>query len=504
MRCGDLDSLNNSRHGEARQVLRRVRLTLERKPDVARLGNAHHADEGPEGSIMRAVLVLLLIALLTTCGSVGNPTSPAATTDSSASGAQQSMSGENTVVTQTIRKDTQRNPGSAADQDLDSLTGGNRDFAVDLYRKLAAGQERNLCFSPYSISLAFSLLYAGARGDTESQLARVFHFLPQDVQHRAFNALDRQLAALATSGGASVEGGDPFQFTTTNALWGQQGFPFRDAYLDLLAQEYGAGLQVVDFARQPAEVSAAINGWIADQTQDRIKDLVSPELLSPQTRLVLTNAVFFKASWAAPFSVSETRPDVFTLRDSRTVDVPMMYRKSIRLAYTEEAGYQAVQLPYVGQEVDMLVVLPATGRFDALAQQLDGDFFSRIRSTAQPRDVTLSMPRFAFATDLALPKLLQEMGMEDAFAPGANFGGIADNRDLRLSDALHRSTIAVDEQGTEATAATVAGVAESALERAELHVNQPFIFAIVDRSTDTILFLGHVMNPAQLRLVPTI
>ena len=154
------------------------------------------------------------------------------------------MSGEDKVVAQTIRKDTPRNPGAATERDLDSLTRGNRDFAVDLYRKLAAGQERNLCFSPYSISLAFSLVYAGARGDTESQLARVFHFLPQDGQHRAFNSLDRQLAALAMSSGASVEGGDPFQFTTANALWGQQGFPFRDAYLDLLAQEYGAGLQL--------------------------------------------------------------------------------------------------------------------------------------------------------------------------------------------------------------------------------------------------------------------
>lgn len=401
------------------------------------------------------------------------------------------------MVGQTIRKDTQRNPGSAADQELDSLTRGNRDFAVDLYRRLAAGQERNLCFSPYSISLAFSPVYAGARGDTEAQLARVFHFLPQDVQHGAFNSLDRQFAALATSGPAPVEGGNPFQFTTANALWGQQGFPFRDAYLDLLAREYGAGLQGVDFARQPAEVSAAINGWIADQTQDRIKDLVSPELLSPQTRLVLTNAVFFKASWAVPFSVSETKPGVFTLRDSQTVDVPMMHRKSIRLAYTEEGGYQAVQLPYVGQDVDMLVVLPAAGRFDALSQQLDGNFFSRIRSAAHPRDVTLSMPRFAFATNLALPELLQEMGVEDAFGTGANFGAIADNPDLRLSDALHRSTIAVDEQGTEATAATVAAVAENALKRAELHLNRPFIFAIMERSTGTILFLGHVMNPAQ-------
>jgi serpin B len=374
---------------------------------------------------------------------------------------------------------------------------GNNDFAADLYRRAVGDTDGNLCFSPYSISLAFSMLYAGARGDTATELEQTLQFLPQDTHHPAFNALDQQLAQRAVTPQTTEETGATFELTVANAVWGQQGFSVQPDFLTTLAAQYGAGLRTVDFVEQPQQAATTINDWVAEQTRDRITDLLSPNAISPQTRLVLTNAVYFNASWATPFSAADTVAGTFTLRDQTTVEVPLMRRNPLRVPYTETEAYQAVRLPYVGQAVDMLVILLREGRFDAVEQQLNAAFVQQTQRGMQEHDVALTLPRFAVDTKLDLTTLLQGMGLHQPFNATADFSGITEGGGLYVSDALHRSTITVDEQGAEASAATAAAMAESALEQVKMTVTRPFIFAITDRETGAILFLGRVMNPAE-------
>lgn len=373
----------------------------------------------------------------------------------------------------------------------EQLFQGLNRFAFDLYHAIPDDLSSNRIYSPYSISLAFSMVYAGARGETEAQMARTLHFLTQDAQHPAFNALDQRLTRLAETAEAPEEA---FQLKVANAVWGQQGFPFQEAYLTTLAQHYGAGLQSVDFVKNPEQARLLINDWIADKTEDRIRDMIAEGVLSDMTRLVLANAIYFKAVWLYPFDESATKAGLFTLLDGSQVTVPMMQNNTVRMPYFEGDGYQAALIPYRGDKVDMVVVLPAEGQFEAVEEQLSAELFADIRQKAEVHDVRLTMPKFDYDMDLDLVDVLSEMGMADAFHGEADFSGIAGG--LSISDALHKATITVDEEGTEAAAATIIAMEVSAMEGAELSLDQPFIYAIVERETGAILFLGRVMHPA--------
>ena len=371
------------------------------------------------------------------------------------------------------------------------LVRGNNDFAFDLYS--TEGGEDDLIFSPYSISLAFSMAYAGARSETEAQMAETLQFLPQGTQHLAFNAIDQRMSGLEekVGGDAAI----PFRLNVANAAWGQQGYRFEDAYLRTLAADYGAGLRTIDFG-QPEKASEEINAWISSQTEDRIKDLVSPDIIDPTTRLVLINAVYFKASWLSRFDESHTKDGPFTLLDGGETTVPMM-RQTTYLDYADGDGYQAVRLPYKGKAADMLVILPDEGRFGTVEARLNAGFLDEVEDSLDTKYVKLTMPRFDFETDLDLIKLLERMGMTAPFDSGvADFSGITGGKDLYISDVLHRANITVDEKGTEAAAATVLAMAESSTPQVtEMTMDRPFIFAIVERGTGTILFLGRVTNP---------
>jgi serpin B len=381
----------------------------------------------------------------------------------------------------------------ATEGQVAELVRGNNAFAFDMYRTESG--DGNLIFSPYSISLAFSMAYAGARGETEEQIADVLNYLPQEAQHPAFNVLEQRLSSLGDKEVAESSP-EPFRLSIANAAWGQRGYRFEGTYLETLAAHYGAGLRTLDFG-QPQKASEEINAWVADETEDRIEDLVSPDVIDPSTRLVLANAIYFKASWLSRFEEEATQDNPFTLADGSKVMVPMM-RQTTYLSYAEGDGYQVVRLPYKGEAVDMLVILPEEGRFEQIEDRLSAGFFDEVRRGLRQEYVGLAMPRFDFETDLDLPKLLEAMGMADPFDPGAaDFSGMTGSRGLYISAALHKADITVDEKGTEAAAATAVVMAESAApEPTEVIADRPFIFAVAERETGAILFLGRVTDPS--------
>lgn len=420
---------------------------------------------------MRSILSIVVVALLlAACGS-GEPD-------------------ESNSKVRLLKADTPRieSPDVGKAQ-VAKLVGGNNDFAFDLYH--SEGGEDDLIFSPYSISLAFSMAYAGARNETEAQMADTLHFLPQNTQHPAFNAIDQRMSALGERAGRGAA--VPFRLNVANAAWGQQGYRFEDAYLRTLAADYGAGLRTIDFGK-PEAASEEINAWISSRTEDRIKDLVSPDVIDPTTRLVLANAVYFKASWLSRFDESHTKDGPFTPLDDGETTIPMMHQTNY-LDYADGDGYQAVRLPYKGEAADMLVILPEEGRFGTVEERLNAGFLDEVDRSLDTKYVSLTMPRFDFETDLDLEERLKAMGMTRPF-DAADFSGITGAKDLYISDALHRANITVDEKGTEAAAATVLVMAESSTPQVtQMTMDRPFIFAIVERDTGTILFLGRVTNP---------
>lgn len=378
----------------------------------------------------------------------------------------------------------------AGEDDLDALVEGNSAFAFDLYRFLAK-EEDNLFYSPYSISLALAMTYAGARGETEAQMADVLHFtLPQEELHPAFNALD---LVLASRGEEEEEG---FRLHVVNALWGQKGYEFLSEFLQTLAENYGAGLRVLDFATKPEESRVTINDWVAEETEERIEDLLPPGAVDPSTVLVLTNAIYFNAAWLHPFQEEQTEDGTFYLPNGQEVTVPMM-KQMESFAYGEDEGYQALELPYEGEQLSMVILLPQEGGFEEFEGTLDAERVEAIVQDMTRTSVNITMPKFSYEWDTSLKETLSAMGMPVAFGSGADFSGMTGSRGLFIDNVIHKAFVAVDEEGTEAAAATAVIMKESApLSPVEFTADHPFIFLIRDRETGTILFVGRVMDPS--------
>ena len=383
---------------------------------------------------------------------------------------------------------------SVAAPDLKNLVEGNTSFAFDLYRALS-NEDGNLFYSPYSISLALAMTFAGARGETERQMADTLHFgLSQDRLHPTFNALDLELAAR----GAGGEGkdGEGFRLNVVNAIWGQEDYEFLADFLDVLAENYGAGLRLLDFVNAPEQSRLKINDWVSDETEGRIEDLIPPGVIDSLTRLVLTNAIYFNAAWLYPFSKDMTKDGTFHLLDGRELVVPMMMQTE-SLGYAEGEGYQAVELLYDGSELSMVVLLPQAGQFEAFESSLDADLVGTIINDLSERQVVLTMPKFEFESHFGLVDTLAEMGMPIAFSGAADFSGMTGTRELMIGDVLHKAFVSVDEAGTEAAAATavVMKLTAAPSETAKVTVDRPFVFLIRDIETDAILFVGRVLTP---------
>jgi serpin B len=405
------------------------------------------------------------------------------------------ISAEANVVESDLPRETSP---SVSDEDLTELAEGNQAFALDLYQALLEEEDGNLFYSPYSISTALAMTYAGARNVTEKEMAEVLHFtLPQDRLHPAFNALDLLLTRRGGNGG---EENDGFQLNIANALWGQKGYEFLSEFLDVLAKNYGAGLRVLDFGRDPEKARQIINDWVYEKTEEKIKDLIPKGVILPDTRLVLTNAIYFNADWRYPFQESDTHDGDFYLMDGTVVSVPLMSQtESFR--YGEGEGYQAIALPYVGGEMEMVIILPSEGRFDDFERSLNVEKLNGILNSMPTTEVWLTMPKFEFESDFSLSEILIEMGMPSAFGAGAgtDFSGMDGTLNLVIKDVLHKAFVSVDEEGTEAAAATAVIMVEMAAvaDATEMTIDRPFIFMIREKGTNSLLFLGRVMNPIE-------
>ena len=393
------------------------------------------------------------------------------------------------------------------DTQITALVKGNNEFAFDLYQALRQTEGKNIFYSPYSISIALAMTYAGARGDTEKQMADTLHYLlSQDVLHPAFNSLDLELAKRGE--GAEGKDGEGFRLNVVNAIWGQKDYKFLDSYLDTVAENYGAGLRLLDFVSAPEESRVAINDWVSEQTEGRIKDLINKGIISSLTRMVLTNAIYFNAAWQYPFDEKNTTGASFHLLDGRDLpveyllkdkDIPVeMMHQTEEFNYAEGNDYQAIELEYDGGELSMVILLPKEGNFYEFKSSLNAQTFQEIVSAFNKKNVVLSMPKFEYESEFSLAGPLAGMGMTDAFSMAADFSGMTGNDELFIKDVVHKAFVSVDEAGTEAAAATAVIMDLKGMpgEPVKVTLDRPFIYLIRDIETGTILFMGNMMNPA--------
>jgi serpin B len=369
---------------------------------------------------------------------------------------------------------------------------GNNRFALDLYARLRTGGSGNLFFSPGSLSTALAMTSAGARGRTAEQMAEVLHFrLPQEELHRAFAALQVTWAADGQEAG--------YRLSVANRLWGQEGFDFRPAFLATTREHYGAELAQVDFARQAEQSRRWINAWVKEQTQGKIRDLIPPGVLDAMTRLVLTNAIYFKGDWTEPFRKEATQEAPFHVSARQQANVLLMHRQD-DLRYWAGDGLKVLELPYGKGNLAMVVLLPdEVEELADLEDQLTSENLTRWLSGLRKQEVRVSLPRFTLTWQFQLADVLKAMGMDRAFTPGeADLSGMSSEEELFLSAVIHKSFVDVNEEGTEAAAATgVAVKAVSAIPEGpvEFRADHPFVFLIRDNRTGSLLFLGRLRNP---------
>ncbi len=421
------------------------------------------------------LLLTLLPALVTGCSQPEKDTSPQGSIDEA-------------------RSDAARLAPEASSEAVQTLTGNNAAFALDLLH--AVRPSGNFFFSPHSLSVALGMTYAGARTDTQREMAGVLHFTQPDAElHAAFNTLDQELA----SRGKDAKGADgqPFRLRLANAAWVQQDSSFLPEYLDTLARYYGAGVKLQDFITDSEGARLTINAWVDEQTEGKIPELLDRGSLNPLTRFVLTNTVYFNASWQTPFEPEATAPGAFTKLDGAEVSVPLM-QGTVTSWWAEGAGWQATSLPYDGQEVELIAILPEAGTFQQFEQALDAgklqEIFGALRSGYS---VSVKLPRFEFRSKVALADALSAMGMPTAFSDAADFSGIDGQRDLHLQQVVHEAYVKVNEAGTEAAAATaVIGGTTGVPEPRAFEATRPFLFAVRDRATGAVVFLGRVVDPS--------
>ncbi|WP_437708380.1 serpin family protein [Sorangium sp. So ce448] len=383
-----------------------------------------------------------------------------------------------------------------SEEDRVLLARNNASFALDLGRAIHSATE-NVVYSPYSISTALAMAYAGARTTTEQAMAATMRFeLPQERLHPAFNYVDLELHKRA-EGSSGIEGGG-FRLHTANAIWSHVDLALEQPFLKVLGESYGARVRLADFDA-PEEAEGLINAWVKDQTEGKIPNLLNGSV-TPETRVVLTNAIYFDAAWHTPFYEDATKAGEFRRGDGTSVTAQMMYgRQDTR--YGAGDGWEAVEIPYAGTPVSMFVVLPAEGTADALAESLDGAALETIIASMQSRSVDITMPKFSFGTSAALKKALEDLGMGVAFGPGADFSGIIEDGGVQIQDVIHKAVIDVDEAGTEAAAATAVVLAVSSgasgvfNEPAAIVLDRPFFFFIRDLYTGALLFAGRVNDP---------
>ena len=391
-------------------------------------------------------------------------------------------------------------PSPGTPRDTRAVAEANNRFAFSLYSRLAQDKDysgSNLFFSPFSLSSALALTYEGARGRTADEIRNVFFFPGNDTALRGgFSGMN-----------AAVNSPDPhYSLRTANALWAEKTYPFLDDYVTTASQYYGAKTTNLDFISHPEDSRVTINSWVENRTEDRIKDLIPAGVIDPATRLVITNAIYFKGSWVKQFDRNRTMDMDFRTGTGTTVKVPMMQRtdEGAVFLYAENDNLQMLAMPYehsTGRRLSMVVLLPKSDNLTGTEAALDAGSLAALQQSAETRRVMVYFPKFTLNTRYSLPAVLAAMGMPTAFTPSADFSGMDGTKDLLISDVIHQAYVDVNEEGTEAAAAT-AVVMKMAAAPANpepvpvFRADHPFIFIIRDDETGAILFMGRVVNPA--------
>lgn len=383
------------------------------------------------------------------------------------------------------------NPSAAGGDlpDVSGLAAQNNRFAADLYQQLSPDSD-NIFFSPYSLSNALSMTLAGAEGDTEKQMKKALgvDMGKQDL-FAAFSTLNKTINELNRQAGISV--------LCANGLWAQTGYPFQKAFLKLVADDFDAEIQQVDFVTGHEYQRRQINAWVEQQTNDKIIDLLPADALDPRTRMVLVNAVYFKGDWAIPFNPEMTKKADFRAYPEGLHSVPMMCRQA-EFNYTRDDRFEMLELPYAGQSASMLILLPdSRDDLKEVGKVLTVDYINELYGRLAKNDVRVLLPRFKVQGNFSLSGVLRTMGMGVAFDGRADFSGMNGEKSLYLNEVIHKAVIEVDEKGSEAAAATgVVMRATSAIPKVTVfQADHPFVFLIRENKTGLILFLGRLVKP---------
>lgn len=390
----------------------------------------------------------------------------------------------------------------ASEVDADDFSRGIRRFGFDLLRMAGAMEPgQNIVLSPYSIAAAITMVYAGAEGDTASQIADVLHVpdAPEALLRSSGELQHALMPDTHDNADPSSDGSDPFTLRIANGIWVDTAYQVQEAFLTRVRDTFRAELSDLDFAGNPEASRRAINEWIEEQTEGKIIDLLGQGSITPLTRLVLANAVYFFASWRHPFAQAATQTGVFRTADGSERDVPLMHLEA-RLPVSRVDETVAVELAYAGGDVSLIALMPQdSSSWNSWQDALDHSVFDRVVESLTATQAAVTMPRFAAETSLSLPDIMQHLGMRDAFDQNrADLSGISGTRDLYVTDLIHQSVIEVDEAGTEAAAATAAviGVRSLPPEPLRIRFDRPFVYVVYERNTGSVLFTGRVMDPS--------
>ncbi len=375
-------------------------------------------------------------------------------------------------------------------EDAQAVAMANNQFAFDMY-EYYGNESGNVFFSPYSISTALAMTYEGAKAETAQEIMEVFNYPEKPVLRDGSHAIYQEINRKDKG----------YKLHTANALWAERDYHFLESYFDTITTYYGGNIKNMDFRNKPDDSRTEINDWVELQTEGKIRDLIPPGVINPMTRLVLTNAIYFKGTWETRFNETLTEKASFTT-PAGSVDVDMMERtgKEAEFNYFEDSDAQIIELPYSGEDLSMLVILPK-GNLADVESNLDAEKLSMWMDSLEMQQVDLFLPKFKFETKYLLKGTLSDMGMPIAFNPGkADFTGMDGTNDLFISNVIHQAFVEVNEEGTEAAAATAVVIEATAIPIEETPVfraDHPFIFVIQQKNTGNILFMGKVNDPTK-------
>ncbi len=380
-------------------------------------------------------------------------------------------------------------------EDVSNITEANNEFALDFYYHLKDEEEGNIFFSPYSISSALAMTYEGARGQTAKEMQNVFYFPKDDNLRRTeyaemFNKINKK--------------DKEYQLHTANALWAENDYQFLDEYFNIVEKYYGGKVTNLDFKRNAEKARVTINNWVEEKTNNKIKNLIPPQAVNELTRLVLTNTVYFKGEWVRQFNQNDTKDKDFRINKDNIIRVPTMERtdEEARFNYAENNQLQILEMPYSNKELSMLILLPKNNDLQGLENSLSTKNLSKWRKSLKEKRVKIFIPKFKFNTKYFMAKDLKEMGMPTAFSASADFSGMTGEKDLLIDQVIHQAFVEVNEEGTEAAAATAVGMEPMSIGLRSktpkipiFRADHPFMFLIQHNATGNILFMGRVINP---------